>query len=157
MLQPPAQRDEQEQHCRRVKERHRRRGLHHDHASQHHAHAVHVGDGGGQDHQHVHVRGPMPQGGTGLDVEVTAADELDRGGEGKEQGVLQGEAGQQAAEVRVLVVLRAHVHHEVHHDDLHRKRYGIVTVLQTYSATRKISTMLWIHINVLRIRINLFI
>jgi hypothetical protein len=53
-----------------------------------------------------------------LNVKVAAADKLDRGGEYEEEGVLQGQAGQQAAQVRVLMVVRAHVHHKVHHDHL---------------------------------------
>ncbi len=49
---------------------------------------------------------------------MSASDELDRCGEDKQEKVLQGEAGQQATQVRVLVVLGAHVQHEVPHNNL---------------------------------------
>ncbi len=61
VLEPAAQRYEEEEHGGRVEEGHGRGVLHHDHAGEDHAHAVHVGDGGGQHHQHVHVGGSVPQ------------------------------------------------------------------------------------------------
>ena len=39
--------------------------------------------------------------GQGLDVEVSATDELDRGGEEEEESVLQGQTGDQAAVLHV--------------------------------------------------------
>jgi hypothetical protein len=61
VLEPAAQRYEEEEHGGRVEEGHGRGVLHHDHASEDHAHAVHVGDGGGQHHQHVHVGCSVPE------------------------------------------------------------------------------------------------
>jgi hypothetical protein len=61
VLEPAAQRNEEEEHGGRVEEGHGRGVLHHDHAGEDHAHAIHVGDGGGQHHQHVHVCCSMSQ------------------------------------------------------------------------------------------------
>ena len=57
---------------------------------------------------------------------MSASDELDRCGEDKQEKILQGEAGHQATQVRVLVVLGAHVQHEVPHDNLN-KEYPVAT------------------------------
>ncbi len=62
-----------------------------------------------------------------LNIEMSSTDELNWSGQDKEKGVLQGQAGQQAAQVRVLVVLGAHVHHEVYHDHLKNKGHHINT------------------------------
>ncbi len=56
---------------------------------------------------------------------MSASDELDRCGEDKQEKVLQGEAGHQATQVRVLVVLGAHVQHEVPHDNLNICRMSV--------------------------------
>ena len=76
MLQPPPQRDEDEQHRRRVEERHRAGVLLHGHGRHHDAHGVQVGDGGGQDDEDVHVGAAVLDRLVRVGIEVAAADEL---------------------------------------------------------------------------------
>ena len=51
--------------------------------------------------------------GPGLDVEDTATDELDWGGE---EEVLEGEPWNDTAVIAVHVIIARHLDHEVHHD-----------------------------------------
>ena len=76
MLQPPPQRDEDEQHGRRVEEGHGRGMLPQDHKGHHDGDGIGVGDGGGQHDEHVHVGGAVAEGLEPGGVEVAAADEL---------------------------------------------------------------------------------
>ncbi len=78
VLQPPPERDEDEEHGRRVEEGDGRGVLRHDHGGDDHADGVGVGDGGGQDDQDVHVGGAVADGGQRSAVEVATANELKR-------------------------------------------------------------------------------
>ncbi len=76
VFQPPSERDEHEQHRRRVEEGHWRGVLLHDHGGYDHAHGVSVRNRGGQHHENVHVGCPVSDGGKGSAVEVTTPDKL---------------------------------------------------------------------------------
>ena len=99
MLEPAAERNEDEEHGRRLEEGHRRVRLRHHHRGDHHRHRVRVRDcnqrkrldaecmschilegltGCGEHDEDVHVGGAVLQRLDGRDVEVHAAEELRR-------------------------------------------------------------------------------